>query len=421
MLAFSVAFVISCDDDDSITNPSAIDTTEPSVVITAAPEASPAHHQVGLRFTATDDQALDRILVTWGTPDTPPDVVPASGTSHSATCVHTYETVGQFTVVVRAVDASGNEASQSHLIVISEPLPNPPGDLVLTLDGNRLLVEWTPGAWATSQEVILTRPDGLEPDRVRSFADNDQEVTAFSDLAWGADYEVSIAAINAAGRAESAPVAIQVLTPDPPVLTRFSSAADDATCVVLEWESEGPVDIAFHLYRLAIEGDMAGDSFEAYRPGSATDARFCWGAYPIRDGITYTARVFGIVGNTEFASEPLAFTVDFDPVLTATGIWYGEYISMIPGPHDGFFRVPTELTLELFETEGVISGVWAQEDWRYLAGSLSGTRTGGHLELVLEHAEYDDRLLSADFAGPHLIEASLDNGGWVDTMVLTRQ
>ena len=121
------------------------------------------------------------------------------------------------------------------------------------------------------------------------------------------------------------------------------------------------------------------------------------------------------------ARGPLELTVEYDPVLDATGTWHGEYISRSPGPHDGFFEVPTEITLQLFETDGVISGTWAQENVTgSYAGSLSGTRTGGHLELVLEDGEYD-RLLSADFAGPHLIEASLDHGSWVDSMHLWRQ
>jgi hypothetical protein len=274
---------------------------------------------------------------------------------------------------------------------------------------------------ATSQEVVLSRPDGLEPDRVRSIGNNDQSRIAFSDLSWGADYEVYVAAISDAGRAQSAAVAIYVRTPDPPVLTRFS--ADHFTCLVLEWETAGPVDIAFEAYRVAIEGDSEADSFEEFLSATTTDARFCWGAYPIRDGVTYTARVFGILGNTEFASEPLAFTVDFGPVLDASGTWYGEYISRVPGPCGGIFQIPSEITLELFDTDGVISGTWA---WTSLtgstAGSLSGTRIEGHLELVLEDGDFDfDPLLSADFAGPDLMEASLDHGSFVDSMDLWRQ
>ena len=420
LLTFSVALLVACD-DDSVTNPLAVDTTDPSVVITAAPDATTAHHQIGISFTASDDEELDRILVTWGTPDTPADVVPASGLNHSATCLHTYETVGQFTVVVLAIDASGNEASQSHVITISEPMPNAPGNVVLTVDGNQLIVEWTPGAWATSQEVILSRPDGMEPDRVRSVANNEQSTVLFSDLAWGASYEVSVAAINAAGRAESAPVTFQVLTPDPPVLTRFSSAAGDATCVVLEWENGGAVDIAFEKFRVAIEGDAAGDSFERLSPANATRAEFCADTYPITDGMTYTARVFGLLGTDQFASEPLDFTVDFNPVLDATGVWHGDYISMIPGPQGGFWQIPTEIRLELSDMDGVISGTWALENVTgAYAGSVSGTRAAGQLELVLEEGE-SDWLLSGDFAGPGLIEASLDNGSWVDSMDLWRQ
>jgi len=153
-------------------SPPPIDTAAPSVVITAAHDESPANQEVTVSFAATDDKALESVVVTWGTPDTPPDSVPSSGTSHSGSCLHTYETVGQFTVVVRAFDAAGNEASESHVITISEPLPTPPADVVASLDGNELLVVWTPGVGATSREVVLARPDGLEPDTVQSFADN---------------------------------------------------------------------------------------------------------------------------------------------------------------------------------------------------------------------------------------------------------
>ena len=413
LLTASVALLASCNDDPIINGPE-IDTAAPTVVITDAPDASPALHEVAVSFTVSDDEALESVFVTWGTPDTPSDVIQAEGRSHSGSCLHTYETEGQFTIVVRAVDAAGNEASQSHVIEISAPLPAPPADIMATAEANQLLVEWTPGERATSQEVVVARPDGLEPDRVQSFADNVQASATFEDLAWGATYQVVVAAVNDAGRADSDPIAIQILTPQPPLLTRFSSAAGDPTCLVVAWEIETRTADEVENYRVSIVGDTEGDSFEELLPAAANDAELCAAVYPITDGMTYTARVFAVLGGAEFASGPLVFTVDFDPVSDATGVWHGEYVNS--------FGIPAEITLELLDVNGDISGTWAMAQAGGFAdsGSLSGTLTGGHLELVLEWDEWDPPL-SGDFVGPDLIEASLNLGLAVESMLLQRQ
>ena len=195
--------------------------------------------------------------------------------------------------------------------------------------------------------------------------------------------------MNAVGRAESAPVTFQVPTPEPPLLNRFSSAAGDPTCLVVEWEAVGPA-------------------------AAATQAEFCADTYPITDGMTYTARVFALLGGAELASDPLEFTVDFDPVDDANGVWNGEWSNS--------FGIPSEITLEMVDTDGVISGTWAMASAGGYAGSesLSGTRTGGHLELSLENGDWDPPL-SGDFIGPDLIEASVNFGLAMESMVLRRQ
>jgi hypothetical protein len=262
--------------------------------------------------------------------------------------------------------------------------------------------------------VVVTRSDGLEPDRVTIFVDGIQTSALFSDLTWGATYEAVVAGINSVGRAESTPVAFQVPPPDPPILTRFSAVAGDPTCLRVEWTAEGVGAGSIENFRLAVTGDAEGDSFEEYLPATAREVVLCSDMYPIVDGMTYTTRVFALIEGDEYASNSLEFTVEFDPDYTAGGVWKGNWLNT--------FGIPSEIALDLVDTEGVISGSFAMSNQSGPVGSgpVTGTRTFGELDLNLDTDTWSARLTGL-FAGPETIEAMLDLGLAIESVILIRQ
>lgn len=264
--------------------------------------------------------------------------------------------------------------------------PASPSEVGVTVQENSVWVRWTPGDRTLTQEVVLSRVDGLEPDRINEIKSATQYNAVFAQLTWGASYRVVVAAVNEAGRSESAPASFEISIPEAPVLKWFS-ATQDPTCLAVEWTASGPAKG----YRIELTGASEDASFEeAVSP--STETVFCASSYPIFDGMTYTARVIATFEGLELASETREFTVDFDPEYSLTGVWRGG---------SWVFEQYWDLTLDLVDAEGDISGSWT--DWRS-SGRVTGTRIGGGLELTFDgRGEYDGRL-SGDLAGPGRIQ-----------------
>jgi hypothetical protein len=369
VLAAALVLIGGCDGDDTVTGPP-IDDEAPSVVITAAPDASPANVTVTVSFTATDGAALENVTCSWGDPGTPVDLFQTSGASLSASCSHTYDVPGEFTVVIRAKDAAGNEASLPHAITIGEPLPSAPTAVDVMVTGNGATVSWTPGNSATSQEVVLYRSGRPEPARAVTFADNVTSSTTFSDLAWDASYIVVVEAENDSGRAMSTPVSFMIALPAP-VVTRFMPLPGDPTCLVVQW-TQVEVAEGYSVF-LGVAG-MAGSIWAAL-PAGATEAEFCASEYPIVDGVFYLAKVGSIVEGLDwpaYSDNAIPYTVDFDPpAYSAAGTWNGSY----------YGSGSEWVTLELTDADGVITGSWTDSN---ASGSVTGIRIYGALELTFD-------------------------------------
>lgn len=269
--------------------------------------------------------------------------------------------------------------------------PAAPTDISVTVHDNSVWVRWTPGDKAWTQDVVLSSADGLEPDRIKelTYVNNGTNHASFADLTWGASYSIVVAAVNEAGRAQSAPTNFEIPIPEAPVLKWFS-ATRDPTCLSVEWTASEQAKG----YRVEVTGATESTSFEeGVYP--LTDAAFCATSYPIVDGMTYTAQVFAIFDGLELESATREFTVDFDPEYSLTGVWRGG---------SWVFEQYWPLTVHLVDVDGDISGTWT--DWRS-SGSVTGTRIGGDLEFTFDgRGEYDGHL-SGDLTGPDRIEGMI--------------
>ncbi len=404
LLAAALLFAGGCEDDGSGVTDPVTDVEPPSIEITSAPAEGRADFEMVLQFTVTDDLALEVVTVDWGVPGEPPETIPVAGKNASLSCTHTFAAAGQFTIVLRVVDASGRETMLMHDVSVMKAPPDAPVAVAVAVNRINAVITWTPGAWATRQEVALSRTDATEPDRVQEFEDRRLASFIFTWLSWDADYEVVVTAINDEGRTESAPVAFRTPAPDPPALTRFSARAADPTCLVVDWTLAAAADN----YRVAIRGDTEADSFEEVFGGTVSEAEFCAAAYPLADGMTYVAQVFAVLAGKQYGSNELAYALDLDPVFPAGDVWTGEYESP-NGMHP--------ITLVLNDADGAISGSW--ESFDLGNGTVSGTRTWGYLELTLHNDSWGIPF-TGEFTSDDTIAGSMDLGWFILPVTLTR-
>ena len=417
-----LAFVLStpgCGEDDPPTGPGPqLDVTPPEVLIMAAPDAGFATHDVTLEWAATDDVGLASVTISWGIAASR-EQVQAAGHSESGTFTHRYERIGAYQVLLTVRDEAGNVATAAHEISIGRPEPEPPARLVVTTEGNTATLGWEPGTWATSQEVVVARLDGAEPDRVLRIDGVTKHEIEVPDLSWEESYQFRVAALNSLGRAESAPVAFDVPAPLPPFLHRFSAGIDDVfPCLVVSWNL-GPDEL--DLYEVVVTGDSEAESFASQRPleewyswtssgGSSLEGRFCSpDAYPVVDGMTYTAQVIAWSNDRAYGSNLRNWTVDLDPIYSATGTWIGDFMQTIfvLEPRDRHFG---RYTLELVETDGAVTGTWAYSDpggEALMSGTVTGSRDSTAVELTLESDGSWSSSINGSFAG---------GDGWVATV-----
>lgn len=267
--------------------------------------------------------------------------------------------------------------------------PASPTDVSVAVQVNSAWVRWAPGDRARTQEVVLSSVDGKEPRRVKElkYVTTGTNHVSFADLTWGTSYRVVVAALNEAGRAESAPTEFTIAIPEPPVLTWFS-AMRDPTCLSVEWAATGPAKG----HRVVVTGATEDAAFEqAVHP--LMDVVFCASSYPIIDGMTYNARVVAEYDGLELESKTREFRVDFDPEYSLTGVWRGGFWG---------FDQYHEYTLELVDSDGDISGSWTWSS--YAPAEAIGGRVGADFELTFDNGWDHDNHLSGYFAGPDRIE-----------------
>jgi hypothetical protein len=163
LVAFGVA---ACEDKN---RPTVLDgdVEPPAVVLTSAPDASQANHEVVLTFEVTDDVSLASATVDWGLPGEAPDAFPLAGTRSSVSCGHTFGAAGQYSIAVEARDRSGRSSTATHAIEITEFAPEAPVGLTATVERSNVVLAWAPGAWAESHEITVSRTDAPEEGRVR--------------------------------------------------------------------------------------------------------------------------------------------------------------------------------------------------------------------------------------------------------------
>jgi hypothetical protein len=414
MFAVVVVLAGACGNDGGgngggVTDPE-IDVRPPSVSFTVAPQSTITGDTVTVGFTATDDVDLQSVSVRWGTPGTPLEVVPAVGRTFSGSCQHIYFELGLFTIQLTARDASGNEASESHEILVSEPDLSAPTNVAVNLDANSATISWSPGSGATSQQVVLSHQTGLEPERVRNFADNTTSSVTFTELMRASAYAVRVIAVRGIHRIESEPLVFVVEDIAPPTLVRFSADDEDLTCVVLEWTHGDPAES----YEVVVIGYTEDETFAELLPAAATGVEFCATEYPIVDGMSYTAQVFALLGSERFGSNVMGYTTNFTPgeAHSASGRWLGDFLTP--------FDAPRTLEMTLEDENGVISGTCTIADISgepYYYCTVSGTRVDMSLELVFTAPEYAPIYLSGSFTVPDTIEATLNGSGAVNTPV----
>lgn len=426
VLLSGVFLFAACDGDDAPTGPAA-DAAPPEVSITVASDAGVVETDVTLEWIASDDVGLASVAVSWATTGLR-QTFRATGREDSGSLTHRYEGPGEFTIAVTATDGAGKTASATHAIAVVRPPPSAPRALEVAVDGNALTVGWEPGAWTTNQEVVVSRPDGLEVERVHTFANRHAHETVVQGLAWETSYEVRVVAANESGRAESAPVAVRTQAPIPPFLYRLSAATDDPTCLVVVW-GLGPHEA--DAYDVVFTGGSEAESFDERVSGGGgpdswpwdreVEARFCAPDHPVVDGATYTAQVFAVYGDQAYGSNVREWAVDFFPVYTAAGTW--SAISRLPDVNVpsalGPWYIYTSHTLELVEVDGAITGTWTTFDAAGVpvgTGPVTGTRAANAVELTLldPDAIGDPAWTDVEFWG----EGSFAGG---DGMVLTLQ
>jgi hypothetical protein len=412
MFVIAVLLTGSCDDGNGVTDP-IVDVEAPSVALTAAPATGELDHELSLSFTVTDDVALEVVTVDWGIDGAPVESIPVAGRTYSGSCTHTFAEPGEYTIVVEATDASGRRAGVTHEVSIAWPPPGSPANVAVAVTDNRAALSWTPGSWGTGQEIVMSRLDAAEPDRVQVLGNNGTASFLLTDLAWDASYSVVVATSNPVGRAASAPVELQVRAPEPPVLTRFSAVAADPTCLLIAWDPAEAVEN----YRIVVTGDAVGDSFEELLPAAATAVELCSATYPIVDGMTYAGQVMSLLGGREYSSNSLEYTVDLDPSFTASGAWSGTWLSPAPAL--------ILLEFQLDDAEGAITGQWAEfdADGEPLAsGPVYGTRVWGAVELTFEDFGSSEitGTLTGEFIDEETIEGTLDLGPFEVPVEMTR-
>lgn len=403
LLAAAVLFAGGCDDDGSGVTDPILDVEPPSIAITSAPAESRPDFEMVLQFTVTDDWALEVVTVDWGVPGEPLETIPVEGKNASLSCTHTFAATGQYTIVLRVRDASGRETMLMHDVSVTKAPPDAPVAVAVAVNRVNAVITWTPGAWATRQEVTLSRTDASEPDRVQPFQDRRLASFIFTGLSWDADYEVVVTAINDEGRTESAPVAFRTPALDPPALTRFSARAEDPTCLVVDWTLAAAADN----YRVAIRGNTEADSFDEVFGSTVSEAEFCAAAYPLTDEMTYVAQVFAVLAGKQYGSNLLAYAVDLDPVYSATESWTATWLS--PAGESEILR------LYLQEEDGVITGTWECDIFMAEPSYVSGTRTWAAIDLTLHFTcsgvgYCPPNSLVGVFTDADTIEAQLDVG-----------
>jgi hypothetical protein len=191
--------------------------------------------------------------------------------------------------------------------------PDAPTDVTVAVQGTSATVAWTVGAGATSQEVRVSPVDVQENDIVQTINDNTTNSALFEDLIEGWDYTATVTAINAGASTSSDAVPFTipaaVLAPE---LTTFRALELDPTSLLVVWT---PAPVAEN-YAVGLVPDDGGTVIVDTFPAAATEAIFSPDIYPEladRDGVTYTAQVYAVIGGEGFGSNTMTWLLDYFP------------------------------------------------------------------------------------------------------------
>ncbi len=288
-----------------------VDTTAPTVVLSAPAAGYVSTRNVLVTWTASDNVGLDHIEVSLdgGAPVT----LAASATSFTLTGVSD----GPHTISVRAVDLAGSSTSDSVDVTVDATLPiasittPTPGQILGT---NSVLLVWTASDATSGIDHLEVSVDGGSATSLAA-ATTSYSFTGLSD----GSHTFRVRAIDRAGNSAISDVTamVDVTKPTASITSPAASAYLTSHSVVVTWTATDPTSGIDH-YSLSIDGG-ASQTVDA----TATSYTFSG----VADG-PHTIRLTAVdrAGNTVLVS--VSVTVDtLDPTISIVGPASGAVIT----------------------------------------------------------------------------------------------
>lgn len=204
----------------------------------------------------------------------------------------------------------------------------PTGVTAQVSGGTSVIVVWTPGSGAASQEVSLTA-SGASP-ITQSFSDNTTAATQFDGLTPGTTYVVQAVAINPAGRTGSQPVIVTLPGGggEPGSPTNVQAAAATPTSIDVTWTPGSGATSQ----RVDLSAGGTVEQTEDIADNSTTSTSFDG----LTTGVEYSVVVTAINDEGETASSPVTITLSNSQVVSGTinddVTWVSDITYILDGP-----------------------------------------------------------------------------------------
>jgi hypothetical protein len=204
----------------------------------------------------------------------------------------------------------------------------PSGVTAQVTGGTSVIVAWTPGSGATSQEVSITAQGGSPV--TQSFSNNTTAVAQFDGLTPGTSYAVQVTAINTAGRTGSQAVVVTIPggggLPGQP--TNVSTTVLSPTSFEVTWTPGSGATSQ----RVDLSADGSVVQTEDIASNTTTSTTFDG----LTTGVEYTIVVTAINSEGETASNPLTVTLSNSQVVSGTinddVTWVSDVVYILDGP-----------------------------------------------------------------------------------------